>query len=118
MSNRRRSQKIRLIVSAAAVVVLIGAFALIMHVIEGRMAQRELSGDTGKWGSNKTTGHVLTIDDTDYVYTDRIRNYLLIGTDGSGDLEYNKGKYGYFITRMYLTLVTFGYFFMEIIIYA
>lgn len=94
MSNRRRSQKIRLIVSAAAVVVLIGAFALIMHVIEGRMAQRELSGDTGKWGSNKTTGHVLTIDDTDYVYTDRIRNYLLIGTDGSGDLEYNKGKYG------------------------
>ena len=94
MSRQRRREKLRLFAGLAAAILVIAGFALVLYMIETKSSLREMLGDTGSWGHHKTAGHVVTVDDTDYAYTDEIQTYLLIGTDASGDLEKNRGKYG------------------------
>ncbi len=90
--RKRGNLKLKLLIGVAIVLLLLAALELGLHIIENRMKGEESQyGDTGDWGKHAAdadeaeTGeeHLITIADKDYIYTDDIRTYLMIGTDAT-----------------------------------
>ncbi len=84
--NVRKLNKKRLILTLVIALAIIGALGLTLHLVEKHFEKDEQFGDTGDWGKQGTENHFLTIGENDYYYTDNLDTYLLIGTDGSGEL--------------------------------
>ena len=89
-----RSTKHKIINGIVIAVILIALFALTMFLIERHGLTDEQFGDTGEWGANEGADQFyLYIDGANYVSSDDVDTYLLIGTDNEreGEAGFNGG---------------------------
>lgn len=75
--------KRRIITSVAIAALIIALLGLGAYLIEKHDLLDEQFGDTGEWG-DEYDDVVMTLDDKDYVTHDRVKAYLIAGTDGGG----------------------------------
>lgn len=80
---RKQTSKRKVITGIIAAIVLIGAFAFGMHLIESRGLLDQQFGDTGGWNEDEPET-ILDLDGKRYVSNDDIKVYLIAGTDGGG----------------------------------
>lgn len=94
----------------------IALFGVTLHIIEARGMLEESFGDTGGFGDEETDETVLSIGDYDYITTDDIDAYMLVGTDNGGEDfgEGFNGEFADFITVMVIDNTTEKYGFYHI----
>lgn len=87
-SRGRRGSKRRLLAELLIAILVIALFGAALMLYERSSRRREGLGDSGSWGEEDAGTDEqeiqLTLNDRVYAYTDRVKTYLLIGTDNSG----------------------------------
>lgn len=87
-SRGRRGSKRRLLAELLIAILVIALFGAALMLYERSSRRREGLGDSGSWGEEDAGTDAqeiqLTLNDRVYAYTDRVKTYLLIGTDNSG----------------------------------
>lgn len=94
MQNNRKKKR-NVILAVLLALLLIAGFGAAMRFIEQQSSEgeEEQIGDTGEWGDGEAEESILVFDNKEYMITDDIDTYLLIGTDAGtpDDAEVKEG---------------------------
>ena len=82
----RRDQKIKLLVGIIVLILAVAVLWFGLKWLDSRNAQEVGQfGDHGDWGNDQDSEEkILDLGGSEYKYTDDVKTYLLIGTDGTG----------------------------------
>ena len=97
-----RGSRRRVLIGILVAVLLIALFGLAIYLIEKHGLLDEQFGDSGDWGKNGAEQFSLELNDREYVSSDDIDAYLVIGKDDpkEGEQGYN-GEMADFMSGMF-----------------
>ena len=110
-----RGSRRRVLIGILVAVLLIALFGLAIYLIEKHGLLDEQFGDSGDWGKNGAEQFSLELNDREYVSSDDIDAYLVIGKDDpkEGEQGYN-GEMADFLMLILIDNTTQKYGFYQI----
>ena len=110
-----RGSRRRVLIGILIAVMLIALFGAVVYLIEKHGLLDEQFGDSGDWGSEEVEQYSLELNDREYVSSDDIDAFLVIGKDDpkEGETGYN-GEMADFLMLVLMDNTTEKYAFYQI----